>query len=236
MPFSDDLREVYDSVYKPVCDSNAVDCWRVDEIARPGSITQDIIDGILDADIVLADLTSQNPNVFYELGIAHSVGNKTVMTSQSLSDVPFDIANYRIILYEQSITGSKKLTIDLDQAIKELLASLDQTNNPVQEAFGRRSVTGFKQKRPLVQLVNIASLNKSLRDLVEDENVRYVEDLATLDLEEMKTKYGLGESNLTTLVSIILESESYGDLDALHKFILKHRLKTANRRSRLFRK
>ena len=58
MPFSEHYREVYQEVYKPVCDKNGLDCWRVDEISRPGSITRDIIEGILDADIVIADLTS----------------------------------------------------------------------------------------------------------------------------------------------------------------------------------
>ena len=76
MPFEPKYREVYDEVYKPVCSANDLDCWRVDEISRPGSITRDIVEGIIDAEVVIADLTSQNPNVFYELGIAHSVGNK----------------------------------------------------------------------------------------------------------------------------------------------------------------
>ena len=102
MPFADQYREVYQEVYKPVCERSGMDCWRVDELARPGSITRDIVEGILDADVVIADLTSRNPNVFYELGIAHSVGNKTIMTTQSIADVPFDIANYRVLIYEQT--------------------------------------------------------------------------------------------------------------------------------------
>ena len=69
MPFADQYREVYQEVYRPVCERNAMDRWRVDELARPGSITRDIVEGILDADVVIADLTSRNPSVFYELGI-----------------------------------------------------------------------------------------------------------------------------------------------------------------------
>ena len=80
------------------------------------------MDGIIDADIIIADLTSKNPNVFYELGIAHSIGNKTVMTCQKEEKLPFDIANYRVIFYEQSIQGVKELAISLDKSIKELIA------------------------------------------------------------------------------------------------------------------
>ncbi len=131
MPFADEYKEVYEEVYKPVCEANEIECWRVDEISRPGSITRDIIEGIIDADIIIADLTSKNPNVFYELGIAHSVGNKTIMTAQSTDDIPFDIGNYRVIVYEQSISGSKKFYAQLQNAIQDLLKALDQTNNPM---------------------------------------------------------------------------------------------------------
>src|SRR5688500_223780 len=93
MPFADKLREVYDNVYRAVCSELNIECWRVDEVSRPGSITRDIVEGILDADIIIADLTTRNANVFYELGIAHVVGNKTIMTAQSVDDVPFDIGN-----------------------------------------------------------------------------------------------------------------------------------------------
>lgn len=60
MPFAEEYREVY----KPVCKAAGIRSWRVDEVARPGSITRDIVEGIIDADIIIADLTSQNPNVF----------------------------------------------------------------------------------------------------------------------------------------------------------------------------
>jgi hypothetical protein len=141
MPFDKKFKEVYLEVYQPVCQANNIVCWRVDEINRPGSITRDIIEGILDADIVIADLTTKNANVFYELGIAHTVGNKTIMTSQSIGDVPFDIGNFRVILYEQTIAGSKELYKKLDLAIKELLKALDRTNNPFQDVVSSRSLS-----------------------------------------------------------------------------------------------
>lgn len=76
MPFATEYEEIYKLVYKKACEELQIICYRIDEISRPGSITKDIVDGIIDADIIIADLTDNNPNVFYELGIANSIGKK----------------------------------------------------------------------------------------------------------------------------------------------------------------
>lgn len=226
MPFAEKYREVYEQIYKAVCSDNNVECWRVDEVARPGSITKDIVDGIIDADIVIADLSSQNPNVFYELGIAHSVGNKTIMTCQNIDDVPFDIGNYRVILYEQTISGSKELIKKLDKSIKELLKSLDQTNNPVQEVLSNRAAVGRRRRVPLFKLVNPKSLNTSLREFLDKEGIIYADQVEHLDLPSIKEKYSLGKASLEKLVQALLTHDLYGDVEKLHRFILDNKLST----------
>src|ERR1044072_4763865 len=173
MPFQDKLKEIYSEVYVPVCTSNNIHCWRVDEIARPGSITRDIIEGILDADIIIADLTTRNANVFYELGIAHATSNKTIMTAQTTNDVPFDIASYRLIFYNHTLNGCKELSRKLDLAIKELIAALDRTNNPFQEVLATRGGSRIKQKPPLIKLVNYPNLTKPLRDYLQERGIMY---------------------------------------------------------------
>lgn len=230
MPFADQYREVHEQIYKVVCSDNNVDCWRVDEVARPGSITKDIVDGIIDSDIIIADLTSQNPNVFYELGIAHSVGNKTIMTSQNIDDVPFDIGNYRVILYEQTISGSKEFLKKLDKAIKELLKSLDQTNNPVQEVLANRAAVGRRRRVPLFKLVDPKSLNPSLRELLDKEGIIYTDQIEALDLSAIKDKYSLGKASLEKLVQAMLSHDLYGDIEKLHRFILDNKLSTIGKK------
>src|SRR5579862_7687682 len=195
MPFKTELREVYTEVYVPVCEKNSLKCWRVDEISKPGSITKDIVEGILDADVIIADLTGKNANVFYELGIAHSTGNKTIMTAQSTDDVPFDIASYRVIFYSQSIGGCKDLTKKLDIAIKELLAALDRTNNPFQEVLATRSGLRAKGKTPLVKALNLARLVK-LKDFFTKKGIVYLEDLPRLNLEELIDSSELGKTSV----------------------------------------
>lgn len=224
MPFDPKFREVYVEVYKPVCDRNDLDCWRVDEISRPGSITRDIVEGIIDAEVVIADLTSQNPNVFYELGIAHSVGNKTIMTAQTLRDVPFDIRSYRVLIYEQTISGSRQLADDLDKAIKELLAAMDRTSNPVQEAVASRSPIGSRRKTPLLKYVDVALLPSQMQHWLRANNIVYVEDVASIDLERLANSEGIGKESLGQFLRQVVKHDLYPDVQALNAVVLRHRV------------
>lgn len=226
MPFDTKYMEVYTEVYKPVCANNNLDCWRVDEIARPGSITRDIVEGIIDAEVIIADLTTQNPNVFYELGIAHSVGNKTIMTAQDIADVPFDVRSYRVLLYKQNITGSRKLAADLDRAIKELLAALDRTSNPVQEAVASRSTIGLKRKTPLVKYVDLANLPKPMREWLNTNGIVYAEDVANINLSALAESPGIGRDSLGRFMRQIINHDLYPDAAAVNSVMLKYRLST----------
>jgi tetratricopeptide (TPR) repeat protein len=74
---------------------------RADELHRPGLIDQLYTEWLLDADVVLADLTFSNPNVFYELGIRQALSRKsTVLIAQKDSDLPFDVRNQAVIYYD----------------------------------------------------------------------------------------------------------------------------------------
>lgn len=222
MPFAEQFREVYDNVYKVTCTTNSIECWRVDEIARPGSITRDIIEGIASADIVIADLTTRNANVFYELGIAPSIGNKTIMTAQSQDDVPFDIASYRVIFYEQSIAGAGRLKSDLDKAVKELLTSLERTNNPVQEMLASKSTLGAKRKTPLHELIHLNQIPSRAREFFRHENIVFIEDLAGYDLEEVKKKYALGQASLEVVAYAMIKNHDPEVIGRAQQFVMKH--------------
>lgn len=229
MPFDNCYKEVYHEVYQPVCKANEITCWRVDEVKRPGSITKDIIEGIFDADIIIADLTSRNPNVFYELGIAHAVGNKTIMIAQSLKDVPFDIASYRVIIYEQTTNGKKHLHEKLDGAIKELLQVLDQANNPFQEVAATRSFLVRKGKTPLAKYVDFTEIPSLVRQYLQNKEIVFVEDLERLDFEDMISTQGIGKGSMEKLLSQILKNNLFKEARRLQEFIMKHRLNATGR-------
>ena len=62
---------------------------------------RDIWSAIHAARVVVADCTGRNPNVFYEIGLAHAIGRQTILIAQSLRDVPFDLRSLRVIIYDR---------------------------------------------------------------------------------------------------------------------------------------
>lgn len=140
MPFAEQFTEIYEQVYRPTCEALAVRCWRVDEVAGPGTITADIINGVVDSHFLIADLTAQNSNVFYELGIAHALSKEVILTCQTIEDVPFDVRGNRVIIYNQSISGAEKLKQDLTRAIQSIAGASLPVSNPVQDALRLRSL------------------------------------------------------------------------------------------------
>lgn len=225
MPFADGFREVYEKVYRRVCEENGIRCWRVDERLGPGSITRDIVEGILEADIVIADLTGRNPNVFYELGIAHSAGNKTIMTAQSLKDVPFDIASYRVIEYEQTISGAEKLADDLARSIDALMATLERTNNPVQDALHGRSIRVATLRQPIISTVRLSSISTPLRRFIEEKRLKYVDELFTFDWSELLQAEGLGKTSVEQFLYVLLKlNPTEAQIEQINDFALEHRL------------
>ncbi len=89
--------EVYGLMVKPVCEELGIEIGRADLETAPGPVTQKMVRSLLEADIVIADLTGRNPNVNYELGIAHSFGRRVVVLVDSAKSLPFDTKDERAI-------------------------------------------------------------------------------------------------------------------------------------------
>lgn len=111
MPFGEpDLQVVYEDFVRPtLTDGCNLLCERGDDVFGSNVIMEDILKSINTADVVLADLTRKNANVFYEVGICHALGKPVLLLSQSIEDVPFDLRHRRVLLYEYSPRGCKRL-------------------------------------------------------------------------------------------------------------------------------
>ena len=70
------------------------------DLQTPGLITDQIWHGIRHADVVVADISGSNPNVFYELGIAHALGKEVVIVAQGVERPPFDVSTARLLRYD----------------------------------------------------------------------------------------------------------------------------------------
>jgi hypothetical protein len=127
MPFRESWSErIYQKVLKPVLAECQVAPKRADDLFG-SRIMEDIWAGINSAFIVLADVTNRNPNVFYELGIAHTVGKNVVLMTQQDDDVPFDIKPYRYIKYEDNQDGYEFLRKMLPEFIAHIREGHRQT-------------------------------------------------------------------------------------------------------------
>lgn len=119
MPFKDDFDPIYEDHLVPVCEKLKYSCTRVDLIDSPNVIINDIWSHIYNADIIICDCTEKNPNVFYELGLAHALGKKVICITQSADDIPFDIKQIRYIKYEYSPRGMKEFEVTLGRYLVE---------------------------------------------------------------------------------------------------------------------
>ena len=119
MPFAAEFSPVYEAV-KAACRSLHMDTLRVDEIYGPAPIIDDVFKTIEQSKIVVSDLTSRNPNVLYETGLAHARNRDVVMIVQNDDDVPFDLKHIRYVRYLPNQQGLEKLVVDLAETISAI--------------------------------------------------------------------------------------------------------------------
>ncbi len=101
MPFADPIGGYYTSIYQPAIDLAKLKAVRADaDIYGTGKIIDQIWNGINNARVLIAELTGRNPNVLYELGIAHALKKPVVLVSSNEPDVPFDVRHVRVIYYD----------------------------------------------------------------------------------------------------------------------------------------
>ncbi len=99
MPFDPEFDRIYERLIKPSIEEEGYEVRRADSDLNQRNIMRTIIEGIGLADLVVAELTGNNTNVFYELGIAHGLQKPVIMISQDLSQVPFDLRSYNVVTY-----------------------------------------------------------------------------------------------------------------------------------------
>jgi len=99
LPFRPEFDEVYRDLIVPAARSVWLKPLRADDIYAPGQVIEQIRVAIQQARLCVADITGANPNVLYEMGIAHTLGKPTIVLAKSIDDVPFDLRSTRVIIY-----------------------------------------------------------------------------------------------------------------------------------------
>lgn len=93
--------------------------------ARTGKITKDIVRDLAYCELVLAVLTDNNPNVWYELGIRHSSRRGTIMLLQEKTQPAFDVGDYGILFYRENDST------DLESQLRSFISSVPRDDSPV---------------------------------------------------------------------------------------------------------
>lgn len=107
MPFASDFNDTYEFGIRSACQEEGFYCERVDEQVFEGTILTRIYNQIQKADLVIADMSTRNPNVFYETGYAHALGKPVILLTNATADIPFDLKHYPHIVYEGRIIKLK---------------------------------------------------------------------------------------------------------------------------------
>ncbi len=120
MPFNPKLQPVYKDHISPLAERLGLTISRADDLFTTHAVMGDIWTSIVKCKVVLADCTERNPNVFYELGIAHTVGKPVILTTQSSDDVPFDVKHMRYLPYSYTPPGMRDFETALSRTLREL--------------------------------------------------------------------------------------------------------------------
>jgi hypothetical protein len=115
-PFHSDYYADY-TVVVEAANALGLEVQRGDEKASGGDIFNQILKAIVSARIIVANITGRNPNVFYELGIAHALNKPVILVCEQGNDVPFDLQSKRIVFFDTAEELKKGITKALGQAL-----------------------------------------------------------------------------------------------------------------------
>ena len=137
MPFAEEFSDVYQHLIIEALSDAGYDTKRADDIKSQNNILEDVVVGITTSDLIVADLTGSNPNVYYELGIAHALDKNVILLTQEINDLPFDLRSYRVISYNVHFAKMVQAKRELFELAKEAFECKLPFGNPVKDFGGK---------------------------------------------------------------------------------------------------
>ncbi len=134
------------SIVEPALEASGLKLVRADQIESPGVITKQIIEYIVHSRLVIADLSFQNPNVFYELALRHVLRKPTVQLIRKIDRIPFDVSQNRTVVIDEEdkydlIAKMPTFIADLRAQIRHAVENPDAVDNPVSMSVPTLKVT-----------------------------------------------------------------------------------------------
>lgn len=119
MPFDPGFTAVHAAI-KDAAEAAGLRCRRADDIWENPAVIQDVVSLIDRSKVVVCDCTGRNPNVFYEIGIAHTLGRDVILLTQHEGDIPFDLRHLRYLKYLNNGEGLAELKAKLTERLSDI--------------------------------------------------------------------------------------------------------------------
>lgn len=196
---------VIESVIKPVLEENGFnDIKPAYEIMESGMISNQIIGRIINDDLIVANLTGNNPNVMYELAIRHGAAKPIIHICEDGTSLPFDIKDNRTIFYKDDMLGVQELKRNFEDFVKQVDYSKEYKDNPIyngikiENLFKKMDDEGKKNEVELLrQILEIISSNKYSFVPRGYNDFSYIENII---IREFGNKYTLTASEISSEV------------------------------------
>lgn len=182
MPFGGWYNQYYEDIFRPAIEEAGLISVRADSLYRPSPIVHDIWSYTKEAKVLLADLSGRNPNVLYELGLAHAIAKPAILVVESIDDVPFDLRSLRILEYDKNAPNwgdvlKHKITQAIKETLKEPLKSIPSAFLEVDESKVSKKVS--PQEKEIAEIKQeLVLLRHEVRDL---SSMRTVEPVVMLN-------------------------------------------------------
>ncbi len=125
IPFKDKFRIVYETIASAL--EGIMECSRADDMRYAKPILERILRGICSSELIIADLTDKNANVFYELGLAHTRTKNVLLLTQNIDEIPFDLQN--LFCHQYSLNSNKDLE-ELRNVVRSAASAIKSKSVP----------------------------------------------------------------------------------------------------------
>lgn len=133
MPFAATFDDIYEYLIKGSLSDAGFNVVRADDIRNQRNILADVVQAIADSDLIVADLSTANPNVYYELGLAHAFRKPVILLAQDIDEVPFDLQSYRILTYATHFSRMNEARNELCELAKGAREETVKFGSPVSD-------------------------------------------------------------------------------------------------------
>lgn len=193
MPFESKFHKIYADLIVPTTEKLGLPAIRADEIRSPGNILEQIRISIRQARLCIAIISSTNPNVLYEIGISHTFEKPTILLTDDLEQIPFDLRSFRILKYDP---GSPEKSLEpLESAILEIILDDNIVVRDVNELINRDMFRGAIARLGVV-------IEQQLRQII-NKNIDKIEEKIT------RRTFTIGESTRLLSKYGIISKEDY---------------------------